>query len=88
MFWILGWMVFGLLIGAIARALYPGPQSMGLIKTMLLGIVGSLLGGFVGSLLVGGSLFQGAGWIGSILGAIAVIAISQRSSRQKAARLE
>lgn len=83
MFWILGWMLFGLLVGAIARALYPGPQSMGLFKTMLLGIGGSLLGGFVGYMLAGGSMLQGAGWIGSLIGAVALIAISQRRNSRR-----
>lgn len=81
MFWVIGWMLFGLIVGAIARLVYPGPQPMGMFKTMLLGIGGSLLGGFVGYLLAGGSLFQAAGWIGSFLGAVAIIAISQRRNR-------
>ncbi len=81
MFWVIGWMLFGLIVGAIARLIYPGRQSMGTFKTMLLGIGGSLLGGFVGYLLAGGSLFAGAGWIGSLLGAVAIIAISQRRHR-------
>lgn len=81
MFWIIGWMFFGLIVGAIARAVYPGRQPMGWFKTMFLGIGGSLLGGFVGYLLAGGSMVQGAGWIGSLLGAVALIAISQRRHR-------
>ncbi len=73
---ILGWMLFGLIIGAIARAIYPGPQSMGLLRTMLLGIAGSFLGGLAGYFLQGGTMFQASGWIGSLLGAIALIAIT------------
>ncbi len=82
MFWIIGWMLFGLIVGAIARAAYPGPQPMGLFKTMLRGIAGSLLGGFVGYLIVGGSILQAAGWVGSILGAVALVALSQRKSHR------
>ncbi len=82
MFWIIGWIFFGLLVGLIARAVYPGRQSMGLFKTMLLGIGGSLLGGFVGYLVVGGSIIQAAGWIGSLLGAVALIALNQRRQSQ------
>ena len=44
---IISWAVFGLVIGLIARMLYPGRQPMGFIATMILGIVGSLLGGFL-----------------------------------------
>ncbi|WP_153557136.1 GlsB/YeaQ/YmgE family stress response membrane protein [Roseimaritima sediminicola] len=84
MFWLLGWIVFGFLIGLIARGLYPGRQSMGLVATTLLGIAGSLLGGFVGYLIApNGSMLQGAGWIGSLLGAVALIAIAQRTGRRR-----
>lgn len=80
MFWVIGWVLFGLVVGAIARAIYPGSQPMGLFKTMVLGIAGSLAGGFVGYLIVGGSALQSAGWMGSLLGAVALIAIGQRRS--------
>ena len=48
---ILSWAVFGLVIGVIARFLYPGRQPMSILATMALGIVGSLLGGFFSYLL-------------------------------------
>jgi uncharacterized membrane protein YeaQ/YmgE (transglycosylase-associated protein family) len=74
--YIISWAVFGLMIGLIARLLYPGRQSMGFIATMILGIVGSLLGGFL-SFLFGfrpqEAAFSGAGWIMSIIGAIIVV---------------
>jgi uncharacterized membrane protein YeaQ/YmgE (transglycosylase-associated protein family) len=73
---IISWAVFGLVVGLIARMLYPGRQPMGFIATMILGIVGSLLGGFV-SFLLGfhpqDGAFQGAGWIMSIIGAMIVV---------------
>jgi uncharacterized membrane protein YeaQ/YmgE (transglycosylase-associated protein family) len=73
---IITWAVFGLVIGAIARLLYPGRQPMSLLMTMVLGIVGSLVGGFI-SWLLGfdpqDGPFQGAGWIMSILGALIVV---------------
>lgn len=73
---IITWAVFGLVIGAIARFLYPGRQPMGILMTMVLGIVGSLLGGFV-SWMFGfdpqDGPFQGAGWIMSIIGALIVV---------------
>ncbi len=58
---ILGWIVFGLLIAALARANYSGRQDIGLIRTTLLGVAGSFVGGFVGFLLFGGSPMQAAG---------------------------
>lgn len=72
---IIGWMVFGLIAGAIARLLVPGRQPIGLLATMILGIIGSFVGGFLGSLFTGGELWSAAGWIGSIIGAIIVLAI-------------
>ncbi len=48
---ILGWIVFGLIVGAIAKLLMPGRDPGGIIVTMVLGIVGALLGGFIGQAL-------------------------------------
>jgi uncharacterized membrane protein YeaQ/YmgE (transglycosylase-associated protein family) len=50
---ILGWIVFGLIAGAIAKAVMPGRDPGGVIITILLGIVGSLVGGFIGRALLG-----------------------------------
>jgi uncharacterized membrane protein YeaQ/YmgE (transglycosylase-associated protein family) len=73
---IITWAVFGLIIGLIARFLYPGNQPMSLLMTMVLGIVGSLVGGFI-SWAVGfrpeEGAFRGAGWIMSIVGALIVV---------------
>ncbi|MCA9115822.1 MAG: GlsB/YeaQ/YmgE family stress response membrane protein [Planctomycetaceae bacterium] len=72
---IIGWIVFGLVVGAIARFLLPGRQSMGWIATMILGVIGSFAGGTIGSLLFGdgGSGIQPGSWISSILGALLVL---------------
>ena len=74
-FEILGWALFGLVIGAIARLLYPGPNPMGIFLTMILGISGSLLGGFIGYALFGGE-YHAAGWIMSIVGGLIVVWIT------------
>jgi uncharacterized membrane protein YeaQ/YmgE (transglycosylase-associated protein family) len=75
---ILAWIVFGLVVGLIARAIMPGRQSMGLVMTAVLGVVGSLVGGFIATLLTGRQMgdLHGAGLIGSILGALAVMFIA------------
>lgn len=73
---ILGWMLFGLFVGLIARAVYPGTQHLGLFRTMLLGIAGSFVGGFIGYFITGGTMLQASGWIGSILGAVVLLAIT------------
>jgi uncharacterized membrane protein YeaQ/YmgE (transglycosylase-associated protein family) len=53
MFAILGWIVFGLVAGVIAKAIMPGKDPGGCIVTILIGIAGSLLGGFIGHYLLG-----------------------------------
>ena len=75
MFWtIVGWVMFGLVVGFIARAVVPGRDDIGVLRTIALGVVGSVLGGFVfGLLTVGFRGFQPAGWIGSIIGALIVL---------------
>jgi uncharacterized membrane protein YeaQ/YmgE (transglycosylase-associated protein family) len=45
---IFGWIVFGLLAGAVARALTPGRQRIGCFGTLAVGVIGALLGGFLG----------------------------------------
>ena len=53
MFAIIGWIVFGLIAGIIAKAIMPGRDPGGAIITILLGIAGSIVGGFVGRALFG-----------------------------------
>jgi uncharacterized membrane protein YeaQ/YmgE (transglycosylase-associated protein family) len=81
MFWIIGWIVFGLFVGLIARGLVPSSQPMGCLRTILLGIAGSFIGGAIGFLLQGGSLVQSSGWIGSVIGAIILLALSVRRGK-------
>jgi uncharacterized membrane protein YeaQ/YmgE (transglycosylase-associated protein family) len=72
---ILGWIVFGLIVGALAKLLMPGKDPGGIIVTMLLGIVGALLGGFIGRALGMYGPNDSAGIFMSIFGAIAVLLI-------------
>ncbi|MGC4007276.1 MAG: GlsB/YeaQ/YmgE family stress response membrane protein [Pirellulales bacterium] len=73
---ILSWMLFGLVVGAISRLLYPGRQPMGIFATMVLGIIGSLVGGAI-SYAFGydpmDGFLQGSGWIMSIIGSLIVV---------------
>ena len=69
--------LFGLIIGAIARLLVPGPSPLGILGTMAAGVAGAFLGGFVGKLLWGENYTPG--WIMSILGAMVVVwAVTRR----------
>jgi uncharacterized membrane protein YeaQ/YmgE (transglycosylase-associated protein family) len=70
---IIGTIVIGLIVGALARWLMPGPQPMGWIMTILLGIGGSLLAGFIGQALGWYQAGQGAGLIASVLGALVLL---------------
>ena len=83
---ILAFILFGLVVGLIARAIMPGRQSMGLVATTLLGVVGSFVGGLVGSLIYGGRVFElhAAGIIGSVLGALAVMFLVGAGGRRRA----
>nr|PZN17581.1 MAG: GlsB/YeaQ/YmgE family stress response membrane protein [Pseudomonadota bacterium] len=74
---IIAFIIVGIIAGYIARALMPGRQSMGFIATALLGIAGSFVGGFLASLIGGGRVLDlnTAGIIGSIIGALVVLAI-------------
>lgn len=68
------WMALvGFVVGLIARAILPGTQSIGLILTAVLGIVGSYVAGFIGQALGWYHAGQGAGFIGSVLGAMLVL---------------
>jgi uncharacterized membrane protein YeaQ/YmgE (transglycosylase-associated protein family) len=72
---IVGTIIVGLIVGALARLLLPGRQKMGLILTCLLGIAGSLIAGFVGQAMGWYSVGQPAGWIASVVGAIVLLFI-------------
>lgn len=71
---ILGWIIFGLIVGALAKLLMPGRDPGGWIVTILLGIAGSFVGGFLGQALLGQGN-QTAGWIGSVIGAMLLLFI-------------
>jgi uncharacterized membrane protein YeaQ/YmgE (transglycosylase-associated protein family) len=75
MFGILGWIIFGLIVGAIAKLLMPGKDPGGIIVTMLLGIVGAILGGYAGRATGMYGPNDSAGIFMSILGAVIVLLI-------------
>jgi uncharacterized membrane protein YeaQ/YmgE (transglycosylase-associated protein family) len=77
---LIGWVVFGLFVGLIARLLWPGPQRAGCLTTILLGIVGSIVGGVITHLLTGGQ-YEPSSYLMSILGAILVLWIGGRVFR-------
>lgn len=83
---ILTWIVFGAVVGIIARFLVPGADPMGWVGTILLGIIGSFVGGFLAQLLFTGNASippPTAGWIGSIVGAIIVLLLWRYSQGRR-----
>jgi uncharacterized membrane protein YeaQ/YmgE (transglycosylase-associated protein family) len=81
---VIGWMLFGLVAGAIARFLHPGYDRMGMVGTIILGILGSLLGGGIAYMLrLGVSPYQPGGWIMSILGAILLLWMGVLGTRSR-----
>ncbi len=73
MFGVLGWIVFGLIVGAIAKLLTPGRDPGGFIVTIALGIGGSLLGGYLGRTLGWYGPNQSAGLLMSVVGAVILL---------------
>ena len=70
------WMALvGFVVGLVARAVLPGDQKLGIILTAVLGIAGSFLAGFAGQALGWYAAGQGAGFIGSVVGAVLLLFI-------------
>jgi len=87
---ILGWIVLGLVAGAIAKLILPGRQGGGWIVTLLLGVVGALLGGFIGSAVFGVGLegfFDLSTWLLAIGGSILVLLIYGLITRGRSRRV-
>jgi uncharacterized membrane protein YeaQ/YmgE (transglycosylase-associated protein family) len=80
---ILTWILFGLVVGVIAKLLMPGRDPGGFIVTILLGIAGALVGGFVGRAMGFYETNESAGWIMSILGAIVLLALYRMMVRRR-----
>jgi uncharacterized membrane protein YeaQ/YmgE (transglycosylase-associated protein family) len=81
---ILSWIVFGLVVGVIAKLLTPGRDPGGFIVTMLLGIAGALVGGFLGRAMGFYGPNQAAGWLMSILGAVILLVLYRMVARRNA----
>ena len=83
MFGVIGWIVFGVIVGAIAKLLMPGRDPGGFIVTMLLGIAGALLGGFLGRALGWYGPNDSAGFLMSLVGAVVLLFIYRLATRRQ-----
>lgn len=72
---ILGWILFGLIVGALAKFVMPGRDPGGIIITMLLGIAGAVLGGFVGRAMGLYAEGEPAGFFMAFLGAVVLLVL-------------
>ena len=76
---ILGWMLFGLIVGIIAKLIMPGRDPGGMLVTMLIGIVGAVLGGFIGRAIGWYQPGEPAGFLVATLGAILLLFIYRKA---------
>jgi len=83
----IGWIVLGLIAGAIAKAIMPGKQGGGWLATLLLGVVGAVLGGWLGSLIFDVEITEFwsiSTWLLAIGGALIVLVIWGLITRKRA----
>lgn len=80
---IIGWIVIGLLAGAVAKLLMPGKDPGGCIVTILLGIAGALFAGFLGRALGWYDQNEGAGFVAAVIGAFILLAIYRLIARRR-----
>lgn len=85
---ILAWIVFGLIAGALAKLISPGPDPGGIIVTILIGVLGAVVGGFLGSMLLGVEVtgFNLSSFLIAIAGALLLLAIYRMSTRPARSR--
>ncbi len=87
----IGFIIAGLIIGALARLLKPGKQNLGIVATLLLGLVGSVVGGLVANLLGTGGIFElnVLGFVVAVLAALGLIGVAEgiAGSRHKRGQL-
>lgn len=75
----IGFIIAGLVIGALARLIKPGKQNLGLLATLLLGLAGSVIGGVIASLLGTGDIFElnFLGFIVAVIAAVLLIGVAE-----------
>jgi uncharacterized membrane protein YeaQ/YmgE (transglycosylase-associated protein family) len=81
---ILGWILFGLVVGIVAKLLMPGRDPGGFIVTILLGIVGAMLGGLIGRAMGFYGPSEPAGFIMAVLGSILLLVVYRAMTRRRA----
>jgi len=75
----IGFIVAGLIIGALARLLKPGRQNLGILATLLLGVVGAVIGGTIASLIGTGDIMElnVLGFIFAVIAAVLLLGVAE-----------
>jgi uncharacterized membrane protein YeaQ/YmgE (transglycosylase-associated protein family) len=81
--YVIGWIVFGLVVGILAKLIMPGRDPGGIIVTMLIGIAGSMVGGLIGRAMGFYGPGQAAGYLMSILGAVILLMLYRMMMRRQ-----
>ena len=81
----IGFIVAGLIIGALARLIKPGKQHLGIVATLLLGLVGSVIGGTIANLLGTGDIFElnVLGFIIAVIASVLLIGVAEAVAGRK-----
>jgi uncharacterized membrane protein YeaQ/YmgE (transglycosylase-associated protein family) len=84
---IIGFLILGLLAGAIAKALLPGDDPGGIVVTMVIGVVGALVGGFLAGVIFDvdplDEFFDISTWLTAIVGAVLLLLIYRMATRRR-----
>jgi uncharacterized membrane protein YeaQ/YmgE (transglycosylase-associated protein family) len=82
---VIGFIVAGLVIGALARLLKPGKQNLGVLATLLLGLVGSVIGGVIANVLGTGSIFElnVLGFVVAVIASVLLIGVAETVAGSK-----
>ncbi len=81
-FGILGWILFGLIVGVVAKLVMPGTDPGGFIVTILLGVAGAVLGGWLGQVMGLYGPNDSAGFVMSVIGAAALLFVYRLATRR------
>jgi uncharacterized membrane protein YeaQ/YmgE (transglycosylase-associated protein family) len=81
----IGFIVAGLIIGALARLIKPGKQNLSIVWTLLLGLAGSVIGGLLASLLGTGGIFElnVLGFVMAVVAAVLLVGVAEGMSEKK-----
>lgn len=82
---VLGWIIFGLLVGIVGKMLMPGKDPGGFIVTVAIGIVGALIGGFLGRLLGMYGQDDPVGFVMAVIGAVILLWLYRMATRRSTA---